>query len=128
MNNPDLGKLILRVALSLMILLHGVHKLFHGVDFISSMLQAHHLPGFFAFGVYIGEVIAPLMLLVGYQARIGAILIVCNMLVAIALVHTGQIFALGQQGGWAIELQGFYLFTALALVFLGPGKYALMKK
>ncbi|MDF1781864.1 MAG: DoxX family protein [Alcanivoracaceae bacterium] len=124
MNNPDIGKLILRVALALMMLLHGVAKLQHGVGFISGMLQAHHLPGFFAYGVLIGEIVAPLMVLVGYQTRIGALLMVGNMLVAIALAHSGQIFSLGQHGGWAIELQAFYLFTALSLVFLGAGKYA----
>ncbi len=124
MNNPDVGKLILRISLAFMMLLHGIAKLQHGVAWISGSLQGMGLPGFFAYGVYIGEIVAPLMVLVGYYTRIGGLLMVGNMVVAIVLAHRGDIFALGQHGGWAIELQAFYLFTALSLVFLGPGKYA----
>jgi putative oxidoreductase len=123
MNQPDLGKLILRVSLALMMLLHGISKLQHGVDWISGSLQSMGLPGFFAYGVFIGEVIAPIMLLIGYQSRIAALLMAGNMVVAIALAHTGEIFALTSHGGWAIELQAFYFFTSLAIVFIGPGKF-----
>ena len=125
MNNPDLGKLILRVALAVMMLFHGVAKLQHGVAGIGNMLEAHHLPAFFAYGVFIGELVAPLMVLAGYHLRVGAILIVVNMLFAIGLAHSGEIFSLGKHGGWAIELQAFFLFTAVALIFLGPGKYGM---
>ncbi|EKF75658.1 hypothetical protein A11A3_02277 [Alcanivorax hongdengensis A-11-3] len=125
MNNPDIGKLILRLSLGLMLILHGLNKLQHGVGWIDGMLAQHHLPGFLAYGVFIGELVAPLMIIAGYYTRVGAALIVGNMLVAIVLVHMGQIFTLGQQGGWALELQGFYLFTAAALFFLGAGKYAM---
>jgi putative oxidoreductase len=69
--------------------------------------------------------LAPLMVILGYHTRIGALLIVFNMLVAIALVHTQELLKLGGNGGWALELQGFFLFTALALIFLGPGRYKL---
>jgi putative oxidoreductase len=47
------------------------------------------------------------------------------MLVALVLAHMGELFSLNNTGGWAIELQAFYLFTAAALVFLGAGKYAM---
>ncbi|GAA5120644.1 DoxX family protein [Alloalcanivorax gelatiniphagus] len=125
MQNADVGKLVLRLALGIMILLHGIFKLQHGVSGISGMLQGVGLPGFLAYGVFIGEVIAPIMVIIGYQTRIGAAIIVGNMLVAIALAHMGQLFALGGNGGWAIELQGMYLFTAVALCFLGSGRYAM---
>lgn len=127
MHNPDIGKLILRLALALMMLLHGLAKLNHGVAWIIAALQGMGLPGFLAYGVFIGELLAPMMVLVGYQMRIGALLIVGNMCVAIVLAHRSDILALNATGGWAIELQAFYLFVALALVFLGPGKYALRK-
>lgn len=125
MNHPDIGKLILRLALGGMMLLHGIAKLFHGVGSISAMLVAKGLPGWFAFGVFIGEIIAPLMVLLGIQTRIGAGLMAINMLFAIFLAHSHQIFSLTSHGGWGIELQAFYLFTAVALVFLGGGKYVI---
>ena len=123
MHNPDLGKLILRLTLGILMLLHGVAKMTSGVAGIKGMLAGIGLPEFFAYGVFIGEVIAPLMLIIGYYSRVGAALIVGNMLVAIVLVHMGELFALSGTGGWALELQGFFLFTAVALIFTGPGKY-----
>lgn len=47
------------------------------------------------------------------------------MVVAIGLVHMGQLFTMTQQGGWALELQGMYLFGALAVMLLGAGRYGL---
>jgi len=125
LENADLGKLFLRLTLGGLLLFHGIAKLFHGVGFIEGELASHGLPTFLAYGVFIGELLAPLMVILGYQTRIGALLIVFNMLVAIALVHGHQLLALGSNGGWALELQGFFLFTALSVIFLGPGRYKL---
>ena len=125
MDNPDLGKLILRLTLGGLLLFHGISKLLNGVGFIEGQLASHGIPAFFAYGVFIGELLAPLMVILGYQTRIGALIIVFNMLVAIALVHAHELMELGGNGGWALELQGFFLFTALALIFLGPGRYKL---
>lgn len=125
LDNADLGKLIIRLTLGGLMLFHGVAKLFHGVGFIEGQLASLGIPAFFAYGVFIGELLAPLMVVLGYQTRIGALLIALNMLVAIALVHGHELMALGSNGGWALELQGFFLFTAIALMFLGPGRYKL---
>ncbi|MCH8544233.1 MAG: DoxX family protein [Alcanivorax sp.] len=123
MHNPDIGKLILRLTVGGLMLFHGIAKLTGGIAGIKGMLAANGLPQFFAYGVFVGEIIAPLMLIVGFYSRIGAALIVVNMLFAIGLAHTAEIFALTPQGAWAIELQLFFLLTALALIFTGPGKY-----
>jgi len=40
-------------------------------------------------------------------------------------VHMADLFALTKQGGWALELQGLYLFGALAVVLLGAGRFSL---
>ena len=125
LDNADLGKLIVRLTLGGLLLLHGIAKLLNGIGFIEGQLASHGLPTILAYGVYIGEVIAPLMVILGYQTRIGALIIVFNMIVAIALVHGHQLLTLSSNGGWALELQGFFLFTALALIFLGPGRYKL---
>ena len=50
------------------------------------------------------------------------------MLFAIGLVHRAEVFALNNQGGWAIELQAMFLFTAVALALMGPGRYSLNAK
>jgi putative oxidoreductase len=64
------------------------------------------------------------MVLTGFYARIGAVLIAVNMLFAFLLVHMGQLGQFTEQGGWALELQGMYLATAVALALLGPGRYS----
>jgi len=46
------------------------------------------------------------------------------MLLAILLMHTGDMFALTDHGGWRLELQGFYLLGALAIMFPGSGRHA----
>jgi putative oxidoreductase len=126
--NIDLGLLILRLALGVLMLLHGINKLLHGVGFIEQTVIAAHLPVFIAYGVYVGEVIAPLFLLAGYKTRIVAAIYAFNCLVAALLVHSQPIFSLNEQGGWNVELLGLYFFGAVVLVFTGGGKYACSRK
>jgi putative oxidoreductase len=126
--NESTGKLILRLALGGLILLHGIAKLMGGVGGLSGMVVAAGLPAFVTYGVYIGEVVAPILVLLGFYSRIGAALIAINMVFAIALAHMGEIFALGKSGGWAIELQGMFLFTAIALALIGPGRFSINGK
>jgi len=121
----DLGKLVLRLVLGILILLHGVAKLRFGIGGVEGMLAAHGMPAFFAWGVYVGEIIAPIFLILGIYTRLGGLLVVVNMVVAICLAHTSQLTKLGNAGGWALELQGMYLFGALAVLLLGAGAYGL---
>lgn len=124
--SPDTGRLILRLCVGGLMLFHGVAKIMHpgSLDFISGLLIANSLPAVLAYGVYIGEVLAPLMVIVGYQARVGGLLIAINMLFVLFLAHSGDFFSLTQHGGSAVELQLFYLLTAIAVVFLGSGRLA----
>ena len=124
----DLGKLVLRLALGILILLHGIAKLKGGTAGIVGMVEGAGLPGVLGYAVLIGEVLAPLMVIAGFHARIGAALIAINMIVAVALAHMGELASLGQSGGWALELQGMFLFTAIALVFLGPGRFSVNQR
>jgi putative oxidoreductase len=119
----DLGKLILRLTVAILLLLHGVAKILGGVGGISGMLQGIGLPGELAYGVYVGEVAAPLLVIIGFYARIAALVMALNMVAAVYLAHLEDIFALGRGGGWAIELQAFFLFTALAVALIGPGRF-----
>jgi len=120
----DVGRLVLRLELGILVLLHGVHKLLYGVSGIESMLQGLGLPGQLAYAVFLGEVLGPIMLIFGWYARIGAGLVVVNMLVAIALVHRHDLLQLNTHGAWALELQGIYLFTGVALMLMGPGRFS----
>lgn len=126
LHNDALGKLILRLGVGGLILLHGIAKLLNpgSLGWIGDLVASQGLPTFLAYGVLIGEVIAPVMAILGWQTRLAGLLMAGNMLVAFALVHMGDLFTLGDSGGWALELQGLYLFGALAIVFLGSGRMA----
>jgi len=131
MTNPfksdALGKLVLRLTLGILIFLHGLSKLMHpsgAIAYVSAQLASAGLPTFLAYGVFVGEALAPIMIILGIYSRIGGLIVVINMIFAVVLVHGGQLLSLSKTGGWALELQAFYLFTGLALFFLGSGKIA----
>lgn len=121
----EIGKLILRLSLGILILLHGIAKVAGGIGPIEGMLQSIGLPAVMAIGVYLGEIAGPIFLLIGWYARIGAGLIAINMLFALLLAHSNEFFTLNPHGGWAVELQGMFLFTALALILTGPGRLSI---
>jgi len=122
--SDDFGKLVLRLTLGGLLLCHGVHKILTGIDPIRAMIGAHGVPDYLAFGVYAGEVLAPIFIILGLFARIGGVLVMINMIVAILLVHAGMLIGLNGEGGYALELQAFYLFGGLAVALLGAGRIA----
>lgn len=107
-----------------LLLFHGVDKILHGIGFIENLLKVQGLPYYLAFGVYVGEILAPLLLLIGWRSRWWAGLIAFNMAVAIYLVHAKSFLALGSHGSWSLETPMLFLLGALAITFLGSGKYA----
>ena len=126
LHDDAFGKLIIRLSAGVLLLFHGVAKVLHpeSLGFIRALLEGAGLPDALAYGVYAGEIIAPLMIILGIYCRFGGLIIVVNMLFAILLAHGGDMLGLSEHGGWALELQGLYLFSGLALVFLGSGRYA----
>ena len=126
-HSDSAGKLILRLTLGGMMLLHGWAKVIgypESMAGMGKMLAAHGLPSFVAYGAYVGEVLAPLLVILGLFTRTGAALMAVNMVFAIWLAHAKDVFTLNQHGGWGIELQAFYLFVAIAIMFLGSGRFA----
>ncbi|WP_198946759.1 DoxX family protein [Kiloniella majae] len=126
-HNSSLGLFLLRLGLGGMMILHGIHKLGNpgSIQFIGGKLTSMGLPEFMAYGVFAGEVIAPLLIIAGFYSRLGSLLVAVNMIFALVLVHSHQLLLLNNQGGWQLELQGFFLITALALLFTGSGRFAI---
>jgi putative oxidoreductase len=124
--SEDIGKLLLRISIGFVLIFHGYFKILHNVEWLKALLVENRLPGFIAYGVYLGEFIAPLMVIMGYRIRIASSLIVINMIMAIYLAHRNQIFSIKEAGGgWAIELDAIILLGALAMFFLGGGKFCI---
>ena len=121
LHHPRAAITLLRITLALLLLFHGWAKITQGIGGIEKMVASHGLPAWLAYGVYVGEVVAPLLLLIGVWVVPAALIVAGNMLVALLLVHTGQFLSIGNSGGWALELQAFFLVTAI-VVALGYSK------
>lgn len=124
----DLGKLVLRLTVACLLLFHGIAKLKSGIGWMTGMLAAAHLPAFISYGVYVAEIVAPILLIVGIWTRPAAAVIAFDLFMALVLAVKGRTFTINERGGGlGGELELFYMFAAVAIVFLGSGRYAVSK-
>ena len=121
-SSKDWGLLLLRLAIGGLMLFHGVDKLIGGIEGITALVESKGLPGFVAWGVLVGEILAPVLIVLGLYVRPAGAVLAFNMLVAILLAHSQDVFKLGEHGEWAIELQMLYLLGALSITLLGAGR------
>ncbi|WP_373033614.1 DoxX family protein [Sulfurovum sp.] len=125
--SENIGKLVLRLMIGGMMLFHGIDKALNGITYIKGLVKFQGLPEILAYGIYVGEILAPLFLILGWKSRLWAGVIALNMLVAIYLTKMAAFLSLGAHGAWALEVPMFYLLSALAIVLLGSGKYAIIR-
>ncbi len=126
--SDELGTLILRLAIGGLMLFHGVAKIRLGIEWLVTMIAAGGYPGFLAYAVFLGEILGPVMVVLGYRTRIGAALIAADMVVAVFLVHRHQFLSIKPMGGgYAIELEVLFFAGALALVLFGGGRYGITR-
>lgn len=123
--NKNLGILILRLAIPFTMLIYGINKVIEGTGFIGSLLEQYGLPEIMANGVFIGEIVAPLMLMMGFRTRLAGLIFSFNCLLAIAMAQTQSIFKLNEFGGWSLDLLFIYLMVGIVFYVSGAGKYAL---
>ena len=122
----DLGKLLLRLAVGGLLLFHGVFKAQNGVAWMAGPLSAVGLPMFVAYGVYVGEIVAPIFAILGKFTRLAGLIIAFDLLMAILLVLRERMFTVNPQGGGlAPELELMFMLGGLAIALLGSGRYAL---
>lgn len=127
--NKDIASLVLRVSVSGLMLFHGIAKFQGGIDGIKEMVVSFGLPSMLAYGVYLGEIVMPVLLILGLLTRTSALIFGATMLFALALAHSDMLFAIDTEtGGLMIELPLLYLIAAITLFFLGAGKFSLDAK
>ncbi len=123
----DIGRLILRLTLSGLILFHGIDKILHGIAWMDGPLHAAGLPAFVGYGVFLGEVVAPVFVILGLGTRLAALVIVINMVMALALDAGRFLLTINSGGGWGVETEAFYLLSAVTLFFVGSGKISVTR-
>ncbi len=124
----DIAKLILRLSVGVMILFHGVEKIINGISGVKHLTVNAGLPEFLAYGVYVGEIVMPILIILGVYARIASLVLAFNMLVAIFLAYGGSLFTLGKHGAPSFELPFLYLVMSVVIFMIGSGKYAVNSK
>ncbi|GKW14183.1 GntR family transcriptional regulator [Pectobacterium actinidiae] len=126
LDKPDFGKLFLRVSFSVLMLFHGWHKVHGGIGGIEGMLAGAGLPAFIGYGVYVGEVITPILMILGILTRPSALIFSFTMVVATLLVHPDGFVTLAKTGAWGVEGTAVFFFAGIAIALLGSGKYSVM--
>lgn len=124
-DHTDGGKLLLRLFVGILLLFHGLAKVQPGVAWMADLLQSHGLPAFIRYGVYIGEIIAPILVILGIFTRIGGAIIAFNMIVAVLMVDLPHFWTLDSHGGWGLQDQAFFFFGGITIMLLGSGRYSL---
>ena len=124
-NLDDLGKLFLRLGVGGLLLLHGIYKVQNGIGFVTESMMRNGLPSFFAYGVYVGEVVAPILVIVGLLTRPAGLIIALDLFGAILLARRADIATIGPGGAWSIEAEMLFLIGGLAIACLGAGRFGL---
>jgi putative oxidoreductase len=120
--NLDVALLVLRLALAAVLLYHGLPKLMNFGATVGAF-QGMQIPAptFTAGFALLSEVIGGILILLGVAVDIAGILVIIDMIGAIAFVHWANGFDF-TKGGW--EHPFTVLVMALALALAGPGRYA----
>ena len=115
---------ILRLALGVIFFAHGAQKMlgwFGGYGFTGTMgffTGVLHIPAIFAFLAIAAEFFGGLGLIVGLLTRVASFGVFCNMIVAVALVHSQFGFWMNWTGAQKGEGYEYHLLLLAALALL----------
>ncbi len=123
--SEDLGKLLLRLTVAGLMLFHGISKIIHGVAWMAGPLAALHLPAFISYGAYVGEVVAPVLIILGLYTRLAGLVLSFDLFMAFILVSHSRFFMVAPTGGWGLELDAFYFLGGICIFLLGAGRLSL---
>lgn len=127
MHRDDAGKLVLRLAFGILLLLHGLAKVKNGVGWMAGPLAALGLPAVVAYGAFVGEVVAPLFVIAGKFTRLAGLVMAFHMAMAVTVARRADVFSLGGGGGWAIEVEALFFAGGLLLLLFGSGRYSVSR-
>jgi putative oxidoreductase len=120
----DMATTVLRLILGVIFFAHGAQKTlgwFGGYGFSGTMgffTGVMHIPAVFAFLAIAAEFLGGLGLIVGLLTRVASFGIFCNMIVAVALVHSRFGFFMNWTGAQKGEGYEYHLLLLASLAFL----------
>lgn len=122
-HNPDIAKLLLRVALGIVFMAAGWLKI-SNMEMVVGMFATASIPAVLAYILAYGEFVSGIALLLGVFAMYAASFVAIVMIGATFLVHWPNGFSLANDG---YEYTLVLFLVALAVILLGSGRYALIK-
>ena len=120
----DIATTILRLVLGVIFFAHGAQKMlgwFGGYGFTGTMgffTGVLHIPAVFAFLAIAAEFFGGLGLIFGLFTRVASFGVLCNMIVAVAMVHSHFGFWMNWTGAHKGEGFEYHLLLIAASVFL----------
>ncbi len=121
-SQASLAMTVLRIGISALMLGHGIPKISRLFESPIEFADPIGLgPVLSLILTLIGEVVAPVLIIIGWKTRLAAIPALITMLVAALIVHGSDPF---QKKEMAI----MYALGFLVILIGGPGKFALDKK
>lgn len=118
----QIGLAFFRIAISAMMLTHGLpklQKLVSGNFEFGDPIGIGATPSLFL--TVIGEFLCPILIIIGFKTRLASIPAAITMLVAAFIAHGGDPF--GKK-----EMALLYLVGFITIALLGPGKYSIDRK
>lgn len=116
--------LLMRVALGVMFIAHGLLKVFvFTLPGFAGFLASAGFPAALAWPVVLAELVGGLALVVGFYGRFVAAALIPVLLGALAVHAPNGWFFTAAKGGW--EYPAFLVVAAIAVALLGDGALAL---
>lgn len=125
LNYPNFGLLILRIFLGICVLYHGLFKLKFGIEPVTSLLVNAKIPSFLSYFVYLGEILAPIMIIFGIYTRFASIMLIATSGMILYVAYMDKLLAVTNFGGLMPEIVYLYLGASLCLLFCGGGKFSI---
>lgn len=123
-NTQQIGAFVLRLALGVMFIAHAALKIFvFTLPGTAAFFAAQGFPGWTAYPVVAGELVAGVLLIAGVQVRIVSLATVPILIGALAVhLPNGWVFS-NPNGGF--EYPAFLIVLAIVQALIGEGAYAL---
>ena len=109
----NLIDLIARIFISLLFLINGYSKVIY-FDGTISWMESYGLPGFLIYPAILLEIIAPLLLIIGYKTKISSVML-AGFCIVTALIFLNDFSEQSQLNGFFknIGLSAGFLFLAI---------------
>ena len=126
--NDDLGKFLLRVAVAIIMIFYGIFRFKNNLGVFHELIVSIGIPSFFEYITYLRDFFVPLMLLTGIRVRLASLFVIITMSFAVFSQNYSETIVFNDVNLISVDLQVFYIVAAMAILFLGAGKYAIKVK